>query len=168
MTKKNESEFFARAWMRALGLHAPLWGEEDVRFFKNKGTAAADPLDQVAAETDLDELVSRDPSADAAIQQIERDLAYRVPGSNRPLSHIVLPRAHAQALVQKLNSSLTFTEYSTQALATAIYPGATTIDALSYLALKLAGEAGEVGQKIAKAIRDCRPSALVGQNELIA
>jgi hypothetical protein len=48
----------------------------------------------------------------------------------------------------------TFAEYGAQALMAAAYPGGTTIDALSYLALKLAGEAGEVAQKIAKAVRD--------------
>jgi NTP pyrophosphatase (non-canonical NTP hydrolase) len=152
----------ARAWMHSLGLHAPLWGEEDVKLFMREETAvdqvaAEKDLDQIATQKDLDELSSCDPSAAAAIQKIEQDLTYRMPNSDRPLSHIVLPRAHAQCLlqaVQATNSSLTFAEYSTQALTTAIYPGSTTIDALSYLALKLAGEAGEVGQKIAKAIRD--------------
>jgi len=36
-----------------------------------------------------------------AREQIERDLAYRLPGSGRPLGYIVLSRAQAQSLIDE-------------------------------------------------------------------
>lgn len=45
-------------------------------------------------------------------------------------------------------------EYQDQAVSTAIYPGRGTFQGVTYCALKLAGEAGEVAEKIGKVIRD--------------
>ena len=45
---------------------------------------------------------------------------------------------------------MTFNEYQTAAMRTAIYP-----PGLTYPVLGLAGEAGEVANKFAKAVRDC-------------
>lgn len=49
---------------------------------------------------------------------------------------------------------LTLNDYQNGAMVTAIYPGQGTFLGLIYCGLKLAGEAGEVSQKIGKAIRD--------------
>jgi len=49
-------------------------------------------LGEIAKKTDLDDLLMQDVSAAAAIKKMETDLAYRMPGSGRPLSHVVLPR----------------------------------------------------------------------------
>lgn len=48
----------------------------------------------------------------------------------------------------------TFGHYQQQAESTAIYPGRDTFMGLIYCALKLAGEAGEVSEKVGKIIRD--------------
>jgi NTP pyrophosphatase (non-canonical NTP hydrolase) len=45
-------------------------------------------------------------------------------------------------------------EYQDRSAETAIYPGAGTIGGLSYTALGLAGESGEVANKVQKVIRD--------------
>jgi len=45
-------------------------------------------------------------------------------------------------------------EYQTLATQTAFYPGKRTITGITYLALKLNGEAGEVAEKIGKCLRD--------------
>ena len=49
---------------------------------------------------------------------------------------------------------LTFDSYQSAATATAIYPGQGEIEGLMYAALGLAGEAGEVANKIKKVWRD--------------
>lgn len=56
-------------------------------------------------------------------------------------------------------SRLTFEEYSLIASTTAVYPAAGTglLKPLSYVALGLCGEAGEVAEKIKKNIRDETP-----------
>ena len=51
-------------------------------------------------------------------------------------------------------NNLTFNEYAKLAGRTAIYPGRGTALGLSYVALKLAGEAGEFAENVGKAIRD--------------
>lgn len=64
-----------------------------------------------------------------------------------------------------MSFNITFDEYQEHASRTAIYPGIGTyavrdpevgsgMEPLAYLGLKLAGEAGEVAEKIGKAIRD--------------
>lgn len=45
-------------------------------------------------------------------------------------------------------------EYQEDAVASAIYPGRKACGGVLYTALKLAGEAGEVAEKVGKAIRD--------------
>jgi len=45
-------------------------------------------------------------------------------------------------------------EYQEMTAATAIYPGRHSFLGLTYCALKLAGEAGEVAEKVGKVIRD--------------
>jgi len=45
-------------------------------------------------------------------------------------------------------------EYQDAAVSTAIYPGQGSFQGVTYCALKLAGEAGEVAEKIGKVIRD--------------
>lgn len=49
---------------------------------------------------------------------------------------------------------ITFEEYADGAASTAIYPGAGTPRGLTYSVLGLNGEAGEVAEKVKKAIRD--------------
>lgn len=49
---------------------------------------------------------------------------------------------------------LTLNDYQDRAQGTAVYPGKGTPLGLIYCALKLAGEAGEVSEKVGKAIRD--------------
>jgi NTP pyrophosphatase (non-canonical NTP hydrolase) len=75
-----------------------------------------------------------------------------------PDDGVFLLKGEADALVLKLTAGtekdLTFAAYGARALTTAFYPGGSMLDAVCYLSLKLAGEAGEVAQKIAKAIRD--------------
>lgn len=55
-----------------------------------------------------------------------------------------------------LDKGLTLLQYQLAAHNTAFYPGVGTgnVDALSYLFLKLNGEAGEAGEKFAKILRD--------------
>lgn len=54
--------------------------------------------------------------------------------------------------------TITFEEYQRRAHETAVYPGAdpanTSAPALCYLGLKLAGESGEVAEKLGKLYRD--------------
>lgn len=50
-------------------------------------------------------------------------------------------------------SELTLNEYQKQAASTALYPGTGEILGLSYTTLGLAGEAGEVANKVKKVIR---------------
>jgi NTP pyrophosphatase (non-canonical NTP hydrolase) len=92
-----------------------------------------------------------------AVVTIKHDLS-RPYNWGDALDGTMLFRAEAEALLAFVEgatgNALTFGEYSTQAIASATYPGATTIECVMYLALKLAGEAGEVAQKIAKAVRD--------------
>ena len=54
--------------------------------------------------------------------------------------------------------SITYEEYQRESAETAIYPGAgdqSSITGLVYTALGLAGEAGELANKIKKILRDC-------------
>lgn len=53
-----------------------------------------------------------------------------------------------------MTDQLTLNAYQTRTADTAIYPGKGTPLGLIYCGLKLAGEAGEVSEKIGKAIRD--------------
>jgi NTP pyrophosphatase (non-canonical NTP hydrolase) len=48
----------------------------------------------------------------------------------------------------------TLNEYQEDAFGTAVYPGKKACAGVLYCALKLAGEAGEVAEKVGKAIRD--------------
>lgn len=48
----------------------------------------------------------------------------------------------------------TFADYEKAAVSTAIYPGQGTAIGLSYVALKMNGEAGEFAEHVGKAIRD--------------
>lgn len=48
----------------------------------------------------------------------------------------------------------TFDEYQDKTHATAVYPSSTQMEALAYLGLGLTGEAGEIAEKIKKAMRD--------------
>jgi hypothetical protein len=84
-------------------------------------------------------------------EKVRRDLAYRLPGSNKPLKFVTLSRQQTEALI---NSGLTFDTYQEEAGRTAFYPDAGTITGLEYLALKLICEASELGQKVAKIRRD--------------
>ncbi len=52
------------------------------------------------------------------------------------------------------NDPLTLNEYQVRAGATAIYPGRGGLLGRCYVGLKLAGEAGEVAEKLGKALRD--------------
>lgn len=64
--------------------------------------------------------------------------------------------APAQVDLADLDGGLTLLQYQLAAHNTAIYPevGTGSLTALSYLFLKLNGEAGEAGEKFAKLIRD--------------
>ena len=76
------------------------WSDEDLRLML--GATLGDTIDQIASENHLDELLANNASAEASIRKIERDLAYRTPRENHRLSHIVLPRAHAECLLEAL------------------------------------------------------------------
>ena len=76
------------------------WTNEDLRLLC--GAVLGETIDQIASKGDLDELLAHNASAEAAIRKIERDLAYRTPRENHRLSHIVLPRAHAECLLEAL------------------------------------------------------------------
>lgn len=58
-------------------------------------------IDQLAEHIGLE---LRDNSTIAVIRKIESDLAYRTPGSNRPLAHVVLPRAQAECLLEAIHA----------------------------------------------------------------
>lgn len=64
---------------------------------------------------------------------------------------------------------LTFNGYQQQARTTAIYPDAGTgsVGALTYVALGLAGEAGEVANKIKKILRDSGGDVTPEHREII-
>ena len=49
---------------------------------------------------------------------------------------------------------MTFDEYQDEAKTTAIYPNKNTVNGLMYTALGLAGEAGEIANKVKKVYRD--------------
>lgn len=49
---------------------------------------------------------------------------------------------------------MTFDEYETEAVKTAVYPGQDTPLGLMYVALKMNGEAGELAEHVGKALRD--------------
>jgi|SRR5215469_10450623 len=49
---------------------------------------------------------------------------------------------------------MSFLHYQETAIATAIYPGRSSIGGIIYCALKLNGEAGEIAEKVGKALRD--------------
>lgn len=49
---------------------------------------------------------------------------------------------------------LSFHDYQSEAITTLIYPGSGEILGLSYVTLGLAGEAGEIAEKVKKIIRD--------------
>ena len=49
---------------------------------------------------------------------------------------------------------LTFEQYQRRSKGTAIYPGAGTVGGLTYSALGLSGESGEVAEKVKKMLRD--------------
>lgn len=53
-----------------------------------------------------------------------------------------------------MTQPLSLNEYQSRAAETAIYPGKGTPLGLIYCALKMAGEAGEVSEKVGKAIRE--------------
>jgi len=53
-----------------------------------------------------------------------------------------------------MGEDLTFTEYQVITHSTAIYPGQGTALGLAYTALGLAGEAGEIANKVKKVLRD--------------
>jgi NTP pyrophosphatase (non-canonical NTP hydrolase) len=116
-----------------------------------------DAIDETAKKTDLDDLLAQDVSATTMVEKMATDLAYRMPNSGRPLSHIVLPRGGIENLLamiqQQHGQGLTFADYAAKAISTAIYPGH-AINAIAYLTLKLNGEAGEIAEKVGKAIRD--------------
>lgn len=52
------------------------------------------------------------------------------------------------------NPQLSLNRYQDRTSCTAIYPGAGTVQGLTYTALGLAGEAGEVANKVKKILRD--------------
>ncbi len=49
---------------------------------------------------------------------------------------------------------ISFEEYEQEAAKTAIYPGAGSVPGLTYAALGLSGESGEVAEKVKKLLRD--------------
>lgn len=49
---------------------------------------------------------------------------------------------------------MTFDEYEREAVSTAVYPGQGNALGLSYVALKMNGEAGEFAEHVGKALRD--------------
>lgn len=53
-----------------------------------------------------------------------------------------------------MNNIVYFADYQSRTALTAIYPGQGTPLGLTYCALKLAGESGEVAENVGKAIRD--------------
>jgi len=76
------------------------WTNEDLKLMF--GAVLGETIDRIASKNDLDELLTHNASAAAAIRKIERDLTYRTPRENHRLSHIVLPRAHAECLLEAL------------------------------------------------------------------
>lgn len=59
-------------------------------------------------------------------------------------------------MVFQMNEEISFDDYQLATAETAIYPGAGlgNVEALSYVALGLTGEAGEIANKVKKILRD--------------
>jgi NTP pyrophosphatase (non-canonical NTP hydrolase) len=110
-----------------------------------------------ASKVDLDTVAGQLP----ALKKIEHDLAYRIPGSGRPLSHSVISRRQAEELVEMVErltagaQASTFSNYQETATGTAIYPGrGVGLQGISYCTIKLGGEVGEICEKVGKLLRD--------------
>ena len=54
-----------------------------------------------------------------------------------------------------MSAKMKINEYPRQAMKTAIYPGKGETEGLVYAALGLAGESGEIANKVKKVMRDC-------------
>lgn len=64
---------------------------------------------------------------------------------------------------------MNFLDYQHATARTAVYPRNTPVEALSYVALGLAGEAGEIANKVKKILRDSDGKITLGhKNELCA
>jgi NTP pyrophosphatase (non-canonical NTP hydrolase) len=128
-------------------LCGPLWSAANVA----DPTADDKIANADASKVDLDPVVGQLP----ALKKIEHDLAYRMPGSGRPLSHSVISRRQAEEVVAKLAQANTFDSYQEMATGTAIYPGrGAGLQGVSYCTIKLAGEVGEICEKVGKLLRD--------------
>jgi NTP pyrophosphatase (non-canonical NTP hydrolase) len=57
--------------------------------------------------------------------------------------------------------------YQNDACSTAVYPGRNTISGIVYCALKLNGEAGEVAEKVGKALRDDKAAVTPERREAL-
>lgn len=55
-----------------------------------------------------------------------------------------------------MTNELTLNDYQEAALTTAVYPASTPVDGIMYTTLGLAGEAGEIANKVKKILRDDR------------
>lgn len=64
------------------------------------------------------------------------------------------PQNHGEAARTAFTQTGFMDDYQTAATALAVYPGQGSVIGLTYVGLKLAGEAGEVSEKIGKALRD--------------
>lgn len=64
---------------------------------------------------------------------------------------------------------MNFLDYQHATARTAVYPRSTPVEALSYVALGLAGEAGEIANKVKKILRDSNGKVTLDhKNELCA